>query len=233
MYSTTSKDEVVIKLVGKLSLEFPDIDQLKARNVVEEVLYKYNIEPTETALTISDIEEKMQIYLASKKLDGISKNTLKNYRYQLLIFAGHLIKPLASITTMDLRMYLAARCKGLKPSSINGQISVLKSFFGWLYYEERNIKMEYEYSLTLIDVDKILADDMVTILSRLRKDIEIELTDSLYNTYYFNNKYCISFNYAQIYHLSVKTDSLSLLGQVLKSVGDSLELLGYKINGVL
>ncbi len=135
MYST-SKNEVVIRLVGKLTQEFPEIDQLKVRYIAEEVLYKYDVVPQETALVASDIEEKMQIYLASKKLDGLSKNTLKNYNYQLLIFANHLRKPLAAITTMDLRMYLAARCKNMKASSVNGQISVLKSFFKWLTDEE-------------------------------------------------------------------------------------------------
>ncbi|MCT8978290.1 tyrosine-type recombinase/integrase [Clostridium sp. CX1] len=136
MYSASSKDEVVIKLVGKLSLEFPEMDQLKARSVIEEILYKYNIGPTETALVASDIEEKIQIFLKSKELEGVSPNTIKNYRYQLLIFASHLRKPLVAVTTMDLRMYLAARCKGLKPSSVNGQISIFKSFFGWLNEED-------------------------------------------------------------------------------------------------
>jgi integrase/recombinase XerD len=135
MYSASSKDEVVIKLVGKLTLEFPEIDQLKVRAITEEVLYKYDVSPQETGLVASDIEEKIQIYLATKKLDGLSVKTLKNYKYSLAIFAGHLIKPLATINTMDLRMYLAARCKGMKPSSVNGQITILKSFFGWLVNE--------------------------------------------------------------------------------------------------
>lgn len=73
MYSISGKEEVIIKLVGKLTLEFPDIDQLKVRAIAEEVLYKYNIEPTETALVASDVEEKIQIYLTVKKLDGLSK----------------------------------------------------------------------------------------------------------------------------------------------------------------
>lgn len=135
MYSASSKDEVVIKMVGKLTLEFPEIDQLKVRAITEEVLYKYDVSPQETGLVASDIEEKIQIYLATKKLDGLSVKTLKNYKYSLAIFAGHLIKPLATINTMDLRMYLAARCKGMKPSSVNGQITILKSFFGWLVNE--------------------------------------------------------------------------------------------------
>ncbi|MBO0537926.1 integrase [Clostridium botulinum] len=136
MCSTNSKDEVVIKLVGKLSLEFPEIDQLKVRELVEEVLYKYNILPQEKALMTSDIEEKIAIYLASKKLDGLSVKTLKNYEYNLLIFSNHLRKPLATVTTMDLRMFLAGRCKNMKQTSMNGQISILKSFFSWLADEE-------------------------------------------------------------------------------------------------
>lgn len=136
MCNTSSKEEVVIKLVGKLSLEFPEIDQLKVRSIAEEVLYKYHVLPQETALVASDIEEKISIYLAAKKLDGLSLKTLKNYKYNLAIFADYLRKPLATINAMDLRMFLAARCKKMKASSINGQISILKSFFGWLHMEE-------------------------------------------------------------------------------------------------
>ncbi|KZL88730.1 site-specific tyrosine recombinase/integron integrase [Clostridium magnum] len=128
--------EAIIKSVGKISLEFPTIDQLKLRSILEEVFYKYDVLPQETALVASDVEEKLQIYLATKRLDGLSERTLNNYNYQLIIFASHLIKPIATITTMDLRMYLAARCKGMKPTSINGQISILKSFFSWLADEE-------------------------------------------------------------------------------------------------
>ncbi len=33
-------------------------------------------------------------------------------------------------------MFLAVRCKNMKATSVNGQISILKSFFGWLHDEE-------------------------------------------------------------------------------------------------
>jgi integrase/recombinase XerD len=45
-------------------------------------------------------------------------------------------KPLANVTVMDLRIFIATRCKNMKASSTNGQINVLKSFFGWLCIEE-------------------------------------------------------------------------------------------------
>lgn len=134
MYSANVKDELVIRMVGKMTLEFPDIDQLKVRAIIDEVLYKYDVTPTETALVASDIEDKLKIYLATKKLDGLSEKTLKNYEYNLLIFASYLRKPLSTITAMDLRMYLAHRCKDMKPSSMNGQISILKTLPRLSYY---------------------------------------------------------------------------------------------------
>lgn len=136
MYKTNCNEEVVIKLVGKLSIELGDINQLKVRNLVEEVLYKYDVMTKETALVSGDIEEKLSIYLASKKLDGLSLKTLKNYSNNLNIFASYLRKPIATIDTMDLRMYLSQRCRNMKPSSTNTEISILKSFFGWLVNEE-------------------------------------------------------------------------------------------------
>ena len=131
-----ANDEVIIRMVGKLTLEFPDIDQLKVREIIEESLYKYDVVPVETGLVVSDVEDRLMIYLAVKKLDGLAKTTLKNYKDNILKFSNVLIKPIATVTTMDLRMYLANRCKNMKPTSTNEQIFILKSFFGWLYTEE-------------------------------------------------------------------------------------------------
>lgn len=132
-----ANDEVIIRMVGKLTLEFTDIDQLKVRRIIEEVLYKYDVVPQETGLTTSgDTEDKLQIYLVVKKLEGLSIRTLTNYSRELLKFSSYLRKPLATVTSMDLRMYLAQRCKNLKPSTTNTQSYILKSFFSWLLAEE-------------------------------------------------------------------------------------------------
>lgn len=131
-----ANNEVIIRLVGKLTLEFPTIDQLKVRRIAEEVLYRYDIIPQENALVASDIEDRLIIYLACKKLDGLSVDTLKNYKGELLRFTRFLIKPVAAITTMDLRMYLAQRCKNLSPGTQNTMMYILRSFFTWLNDEE-------------------------------------------------------------------------------------------------
>lgn len=135
-----ANNEVIIRLVGKLSLEFEGIDQLKVRSIVEEVLYKFDVVPQEVGLSVTDIDDKLQLYFLVKDQEGLSIRTLKNYRYQLNIFASYLRKPLANVTLMDLRIFMAARCKNLKGNSKNGLLSILKSFFGWLHREDYILK---------------------------------------------------------------------------------------------
>lgn len=139
MYTTTCNNEAVIRIIGRLGLEFPELDQIKAREIVEEVLYKYDVVTKETSLVASDLEEKLHMYLAVKKLDGLSDKTLKNYNYELLKFGSYIRKPLSTITTTDLRLYLVARCNGIKESTANSIRSYLASFFKWLQNEKYNI----------------------------------------------------------------------------------------------
>ena len=86
------KSEVVIKFIGKLSMECPELDQLKVRDILEEVLYQYEIVQPETSLVVSDIEDKMMLYLQTKRLEGLSDKTLHNYQLNLNIFANCLQK---------------------------------------------------------------------------------------------------------------------------------------------
>ena len=137
-----SNEEVTIKLTGKLSLELPELDQLKIRNIIDKVLINYEINPKEKHLVVSDIPEKIQYFLAVKKLDGAKSSTLYNYNLSLNKFSEFIHKTVNSITTVDIRMYLAtiSNCKNLKSTSINNKISTLKSFFSWLENEEMIIK---------------------------------------------------------------------------------------------
>ena len=49
-------------------------------------------------------------------------------------------KPCSTVSTMDLRMFLACMGKGKQASTINGYITSLKGFFGWLQNEEYILK---------------------------------------------------------------------------------------------
>lgn len=132
------EEEFTVKLIGKISLEYPQINQQNLRQIIYEAINNYEITARETALVASDIPDRAAMYLAVKKLDGLSKTTLYNYKLHLEKFAKTVVKPLTMITTNDIRLYLAviSKSKNLKQTSLATEISMLKSFFGWLTVEE-------------------------------------------------------------------------------------------------
>lgn len=138
-------EEASVRLIGRLTLLLPILEQnlslqLEAKRVIDETLYSYEVQTKCTDLVASDIAEKAQIYLACKKLEGLSPKTLDNYRLFLIKLDRYFTKPCSTIGTMDLRMFLAILGKGKQASTINGYITCLKNFFGWLQNEEYIIK---------------------------------------------------------------------------------------------
>lgn len=78
-------EELSIRLLGKLTLLMPALEQdlslqLEAKSKIDETLYDYEVTSKCKDLVASDIEEKMQIFLACKRLEGLSEKTLTNYR---------------------------------------------------------------------------------------------------------------------------------------------------------
>ena len=114
--------------------------QLEVKKTIDETLYDYEVQTKCTDLVASDIEEKAKLYLACKKLEGLSNKTLYNYRLFLEKLDQYFTKPCSTISTMDLRMFIALMGKDKQASTVNGYITYLKNFFGWLQNEEYIIK---------------------------------------------------------------------------------------------
>jgi len=138
-------EEASIRLLGKLTLLLPVLEQnlslqLEAKRVIDETLYNYEVQTKCTDLVASDIEEKAQIYLACKRLEGLSSKTLDNYRLFLIKLDQFFTKPCSTVQTMDLRMFLAVLGNGKQATTVNGYITMLKGFFGWLQAEEYLLK---------------------------------------------------------------------------------------------
>ncbi|RXI70526.1 site-specific tyrosine recombinase/integron integrase [Clostridium tetani] len=172
-------EEVTIKLIGKISLRYPELNQLGIRNIIDEVLVNYDVQPIEKSLVVSDIEEKIQYYLASKKLDGLSEKTLYNYNLHLMRFANFIHKPINSITVIDLRLYFAMlnKEKNLKNTTMGSEISIMKSFFSWLEDEDlisknpmrkiKNLKKEKRLRKSLTQEElELLRDSCKTVRQR-------------------------------------------------------------------
>ncbi len=112
---------------------YADEEDIKSR--LGFIFSQYEIKPLPSFDGHPDLQQKIQLFLSGKKLEGLSVITLKSYNLELGIFAKQVCKATTDITTTDIRLFLS-QFQHLKQSSIAGKISVLKSFFGWLTSEE-------------------------------------------------------------------------------------------------
>ena len=156
-------EKFIINTIGKITdiLQLDFSTQTKIRNILEENLYNKTIFENSKELVASDTEDKIAYYLQVRKLDGLSDKTLKNYYYTLNNLSNFIVKPVNSITTTDLRMFIASH-KTHKNSSINTITNILKGFFKFLVDEEI-IAKDPSRKLSLIKIPK-----------RLRKSMTIE-----------------------------------------------------------
>ena len=65
-YNEISNDEAVIKLVGKISMEYPELflknlqQQIKLKEIIEEGLYEYDVVTRCKELITSDLDENFK-----------------------------------------------------------------------------------------------------------------------------------------------------------------------------
>jgi integrase/recombinase XerD len=117
---------------------FPFLDVEGAKSTLSSIVTKYYIQPVDPDETHPDLNEKINLYLSAKKLDGLSPKTLKGYKLELTIFANKVKKKTQDITAADIRVFLGEL--KVKMSTMGTKLSVLKSFFSWLAAEEIILK---------------------------------------------------------------------------------------------
>ncbi|MFB5282673.1 tyrosine-type recombinase/integrase [Peribacillus sp. Hz7] len=77
-----------------------------------------------------------EMYEADKRIEGFSPQTLKAYKLQsILLLRFYKDVQLDSITTNELKAYLAKSSESLKPASLAHRIRFIKSFFRWSHEE--------------------------------------------------------------------------------------------------
>lgn len=138
-------EELAIKIIGKLTLEMPELEvnlpkQLEIKRYVEEIIYNYEVTSKETALVTSDLDSKINYFLATKKLEGLSAATLKNYTYTLRKLEKFFNKPASTISTGDIKMFMYYEGETKSPSGMNTFMTPIRLFFKFLQNEEFIVK---------------------------------------------------------------------------------------------
>jgi integrase/recombinase XerD len=107
----------------------------KVKSELSAILTNYHVTRVEEDEVHPDLQEKIEWYLAAKRLDGLSHLTIDGYRLELNIFAREVKKKVENITAADIRIYLN-KFPHLKNSSLGGKLIKVRSFFTWLFEEE-------------------------------------------------------------------------------------------------
>lgn len=90
--------------------------------------------PQEKNLTNIDIYKEMKDYLKAKTIEGKSKGTLSQYKYNITNMLKKINKPVKYIKTDDIRRYLCELKENnqIQDSTLDGKRISLNSFFEWL-----------------------------------------------------------------------------------------------------
>ena len=127
------------QLLSEVSQELfamcPGINAEDIQSRLSKIVGNYDIKRIEPEHAHPDVKEKIELFLAGKQLEGLSKITLDGYKIHLRIFSDQMKKKVEDISTNDLRIYLS-QYSHQKTNTRSGKLSVLKSFFGWLTAED-------------------------------------------------------------------------------------------------
>lgn len=160
------REELMIRILTTFSSNY-GMDIVDARNELVIILNDYSVDKVCTALVASDIHEKLYFFLAVKKLKGLQKGSLENYRSVIVDFSRYVLKPVVQVQTNDIRHYLAIRQDHVKATTLNSNISKIKTFFAWLHSEK------------YIESDPALNIEMTIVEERARKALTLEQMELL------------------------------------------------------
>ncbi len=131
------KEMLTIKLADEISEKF-HVDASEIKNIVMLNLDPYTLIEVILNEEKSDLKEKINFFIGVRRLDGLSDQTISRYRGELKLLSRYISKPVAEITTNDIRGYLSKiqSEKHLEKTTLNNKITILHTFFGFLQTEE-------------------------------------------------------------------------------------------------
>ncbi|QHJ84975.1 MAG: hypothetical protein [Bacteriophage sp.] len=134
--------DVKTELINDVLSKLMDLDH-NTVNRIEKVLYieldNFDVSEKQTELVAYDDSNirMLKKYIATKRLEGKSENTINAYSLEMSQFVQAINKPLKEINTFDIRMYLAMyqEERHICNKTLDNKRRIISSFFGWMYSE--------------------------------------------------------------------------------------------------
>lgn len=135
-------DDFRLSILGELAKEGIESEELKKiMDAVDRIGVDYDVKRKEANLVpIDQTAPRMLLeYLACRSLEGLSNETLKNYKLALAHFLSSMKKPVHEIEGNDIRMYLFGyqQTRGISNRSLDKLRNTISSFFHWAFNEGR------------------------------------------------------------------------------------------------
>lgn len=136
------KNEVIEKVINHVISEGFSSEQIDiVKNSLIIALNGYVVTKDTTELTVyeGNINERLiKKFLIAKRVTGRTNRTLKCYREYLTRIFRTMNKSCLDVTTDDIRLYLALKESrdGLKKTSLNSELRVMRTFYQFLQDEE-------------------------------------------------------------------------------------------------
>lgn len=132
---SNTNEQLLSEIVISLHDMLPGLDIGKVKNKISSILMRYKVDQEDEYKLESDVPAKINLFIAAKKVEGLSDKTLDGYKIELGLFSKAVEKQVEHINTADIRNYLG-NLKGVKMSTIGKKLNVLRTFFGFLMEED-------------------------------------------------------------------------------------------------
>lgn len=183
-------DELILGITTAMynSLNQDQINELKTVLYMHLGKYKLAEEETSLSTSIDDNVDKVNMFLATLRIEGKSEKTIKAYKCEYRVFFEVVNKNFRDITTNDIRMYLAY-CKSVRKNNettLNNRIHYLMSLFKWLTIEEyisKNPMLKIKILKTEKKVKDVLSDEQTEMVRcSCDKERDLAIIDILIST---------------------------------------------------
>lgn len=128
-------EKFVNDVCAKLSLKLNANDLITVRQVMFTSLKYYDVieKSTEVATYTDQLPRELMVYLAARKIEGLSDSTIKAYKRVLEHLLRYCNKPMSEIKTEDIRLYLyeIKVHNNLDNRTLDTKRNYINTFFKW------------------------------------------------------------------------------------------------------
>lgn len=165
-------NQLVNQIMTSISNIINDANKLAKINArIEAIVYNYECKPitTEIVPVNSEAINLLKNYLVSKKISGLSENSLNLYNLYISDFISNMNKDISNVNNLDIKLYLFnyQNMHKISNRTLESRRIIICSFFTWLFNNEylpknpaaniEPIKYEKKHrkSMSEMDLEKI------------------------------------------------------------------------------